>query len=1044
MRTVQPLPRLAPREVFYRIAPRWLFCLTLALLALSAPAALANPSCNPDQILQRFRGELSRQDWSSAQRDSLAAHVLGTAATGVNLFNFVHQTTGGSYQVMARRLVQGKVLDTVVLPNGASRDHVRLMAAMVAERRPITDRLVGPVNKLGGYLKALQIGRDLTNAIGGDDAAKLNLIKAAYDQQFSAATAFAATRSLQAAMGSVAFLNYALTTFITKQYADYEQFWWESYSRYHNKVHREIVTGSHSWVALIERGGHAEVEKRLHSFWNDPLENAAHHYRKPGPLQSTGLSIATFRVPFAARYYRDSLHPTLKTYFQRKAREAANEAYFEAEQACREVDTAGRAIAALQTLLADDGSALEQAILKSDAEAVRRLLADGADVNAIRTTASGQRYPLVWLAALTSGRPGMLQILDLMLATGRASTALPAGQKNSLVFLTLHNKFYEPAARLIRAGFPAEFNVGREQPMLVLFARSGDARAVGTLLDARIDPNQAIAGGTTALMFAAYEGHLDVVRLLVERGADPRRANDKGVTVLRHAEHRGHKAVADYLRSVLGEPQGKMVGEVGHRDPDGKPIRPRYTLDSAFVGHLLPVAGMLPPLKWHVAAEPAANLLLELGESDAYHRIYFEMQPRQVGPVRLALQVTDSAGNTARTDLSLTIDETREALEGRVVEASKTGDWSTVRRILGEHPGLINRCVRTTAQGGDSRCPAQGSIRGIKVASVVMINAAASIDDPSLVRLLIANGADPNARTSQGVPVVLLALAAGNRGMVDALLAAKADPNQPGPQGLTLLHVAAMRGDLALAERLIAAGARPQPDAHGRMPGYYMFWLHGGDPAVAERLGYGEGRGYVERRERREREAAAAAEFAKVMLQATAAAVQQHQQARSAARQPAAGGPIQGPVRGTMPVQSNPLRIAEPGSARPRAAPAPSGGGTQQDGGYRGPCYDPNVSQAVATGKRADRVHPNYVVNAPVLSKSDIYVLRRKGSPPIDGVARRAGCFQEATSGISTWNREFYSWPITVCGKTVYVKSRPGPAYLENPRDPYREFICKN
>lgn len=69
MRTVQPLPRLAPREVFYRIAPRRLFCLTLALLALSAPAALANPSCNPDQILQRFRGELSRQDWSSAQRD---------------------------------------------------------------------------------------------------------------------------------------------------------------------------------------------------------------------------------------------------------------------------------------------------------------------------------------------------------------------------------------------------------------------------------------------------------------------------------------------------------------------------------------------------------------------------------------------------------------------------------------------------------------------------------------------------------------------------------------------------------------------------------------------------------------------------------------------------------------------------------------------------------------------------------------------------------------------------------------------------------------
>jgi len=1009
----------------------------LALLLMPLPAVLANPKCDPDELLQRFRGELSRQDWATAQRESLVLHIIGAAATGTKLFDFAHQATGGSYQVMVRKLIQDKVLDTAIMPNGASRDHVRLYAAMVAERRPITDRLAEPVKKLGGYLQAFQIGLDLANAINGDDGAKLKLIKAAYDHQFNAATALVASRGLQTAMGSMAFLNYALTTFMTAQHTNYEAFWWEAYSRFHNNAHREIVRGDHSWVALIERGGHAAVERRLHSFWDDPRENALTYYRAPGPLQGTGLAIANFRVPFAARYYRDFLHPTLKTHFHRQAQSAAHQAYFEAEQACRDIDTAARAALALQALLTADGNALEQAILKFDIAAVRQLVAAGADVNAIHTTAAGHRYPLVWLVALTQGRAGMGEILDIMLASRRASTEQPEGQSSSLVYLTLHNKFYDAAARLMRAGFPFEFNASRQQPMLVMFARNGDAKAVGSLLDARIDPNQAIAGGTTALMFAAYEGHLDVVRLLVERGADPRRASDKGVTVLSHAEQRGHTPVIDYLRSVLGEKPGQAVGQVQHRDADGKPIRPRYMRDSAFAGHLVPVAGMRPPLKWQVSADPAANLSLKLGESDANHRITFEMQPRQTGPVRLSLQVTDSAGNTARTDLALMIDESNEVLEGRAVEASKKGDWNTLRSLLGSYPDLLYRCVRASGHGGDAKCPAQGGVKGVRVASVVMLNVVASTDDPALLRLLLAGGADPNARSTQGVPVLVLALGAGNSGMLDALLAAGADPNQPAMQGLTALHFAAMRGNVAMAQRLIAAGAKPRPDAKGHMPGYYLFWLHDGDPSLAERLGYSDAHGYVERRRRREQEDADAAAFAKAMLQAVATA--QQQQVRA---------PSSGLVRGTVPMGSNPLRIAEPGHRQPGAA-APTGGDArstnQQAGVPRGPCYDPGLPQSVASGKRSGRLHPNYPSNAPVLSRSDVYVMRPKDSGlpyPVDHVARKAGCLQEGLMRFG--DREIYSWPVTVCGKTVYNRSSFGPGFLENPKDPYRIFICRN
>lgn len=267
-----------------------------------------------------------------------------------------------------------------------------------------------------------------------------------------------------------------------------------------------------------------------------------------------------------------------------------------------------------------------------------------------------------------------------------------------------------------------------------------------------------------------------------------------------------------------------------------------------------------------------------------------------------------------------------QALQTRVVEASKVRDWESVRRALVERPELLYSCVRASGQGGDDKCPTQGGVKGIRVASVVLINAAAANGNAALLPMLLRSGASANARSSQGVPALLLALGSRNDAMLGALLAAGADTNQPGPHGLTALHVAVARGDTALADRLLAAGARPAADARGRMPGYYLFWQHDGDPALAasaQRLGYGEAHDYVARKRAREQSDADMAQFAQVMLQAMGTAVVQHQRMQ-AQKQPS---PQQGLVQNSR--RDDPFAVSTQNRQPPRppvAAQASNGG----------------------------------------------------------------------------------------------------------------------
>lgn len=69
------------------------------------------------------------------------------------------------------------------------------------------------------------------------------------------------------------------------------------------------------------------------------------------------------------------------------------------------------------------------------------------------------------------------------------------------------------------------------------------------LLSGGADINSATDNGTTALMMAARENHLDTVALLLENGADLTVENEHGDNALAWAEKQNHQSIVKFLKN---------------------------------------------------------------------------------------------------------------------------------------------------------------------------------------------------------------------------------------------------------------------------------------------------------------------------------------------------------------------------------------------------------------------------------------------------------------------------------------------------------------
>src|SRR5215831_18892072 len=166
-----------------------------------------------------------------------------------------------------------------------------------------------------------------------------------------------------------------------------------------------------------------------------------------------------------------------------------------------------------------------------DLEAVRALLAKNANVN---ETAHDGSTALLW-AVYHSDLP----MVRALIAAGANFTT--ANHYGVTPLLQASRTGDTPMiAELLKAGVNVARSVHPEgETPLMAASRTGKIDAVELLLEARSDPNATESyQNETALMWAAEEGHVDVVNALLAAGANPNiKAHISPLTERKHADH---------------------------------------------------------------------------------------------------------------------------------------------------------------------------------------------------------------------------------------------------------------------------------------------------------------------------------------------------------------------------------------------------------------------------------------------------------------------------------------------------------------------------
>jgi ankyrin repeat protein len=186
---------------------------------------------------------------------------------------------------------------------------------------------------------------------------------------------------------------------------------------------------------------------------------------------------------------------------------------------------------------ANDGStALLWAAYRSNAEMTKALLAAGAAVDA------ANHYGVTPL--LQASRNGDVEVMRALLDAGAEPTRWHAEGETPLMAASRTGRVDAVKLLLSKGSFVNAVDPFQEETALMWAAAEGHLEVVKALLAAGADPNIKAhvaliterknadhpSGGFTALMFAVRNGHEDVAKALIQGGADPKLTNADGAT----------------------------------------------------------------------------------------------------------------------------------------------------------------------------------------------------------------------------------------------------------------------------------------------------------------------------------------------------------------------------------------------------------------------------------------------------------------------------------------------------------------------------------
>ena len=421
---------------------------------------------------------------------------------------------------------------------------------------------------------------------------------------------------------------------------------------------------------------------------------------------------------------------------------------------------------------------LLQAARSGDTQALRKLIRQGSNVQAAEADGS--------TALHHAANRGDVAAIEALLGAGAKATVANRYGVTPLTLAAATGNA-QVIERLLKAGADANTVTPGGETALMTAARTGSAAALKALLaaGATIDTREP-RRGQTALMWAAAAGNVDGMKVLIESGAD--------------------------IKARSNEVDFKMVmrsGESGARVAANQPPAIQFSALAFAVrgGHL-----------------GAVTLLLDSG-ADANEKL-----PDGVNMMILAIinahwelagMLVDRGADLNAAEAGWTalhqVARSRSLTVGHVPHPTQTGSMSSLdlaRKLVAKGANVNARMTKDGMKADGYRTDLN------RIGATPYLLAAKGVDH-ELMRLLLANGADPLLTNDHGMRPLMVAAGVALHATgedtgthEDALEAVKVayavdmDVNYVDKRGHTALLGAARRGSLTVVQFLVERGAK--------------------------------------------------------------------------------------------------------------------------------------------------------------------------------------------------------------------------------------------